>query len=487
MRTMRILRGLLATILLAYSVAGNPRRTTLKIGEQLIKAQSANQDASETQVASPVVLHGANKSASTDSSEGDVFLLTVSTVDGTSPVPLETTIPGSVSTEVVPSVVVEVASTTMAVASTTTAVAVAVATVGVTATETVEVGPGSDADDDETDVAAETAIGTSEPVPIDASATNTVTFGKPDILNSSIVAILGANDTTPVNLTALDSSIVAILGGDDTDDDDQQPTGALPLVGNSSLPIVTGRKLGKRQTVTEEMPNSDSITFQAHAGEGLAQPKIVPLFQQVAATTTTDTAATSFSTTTTDISATLTSGISTTTTTTWTSETALTTSTTTAASSSSSSISSGVVLVTTWSTVSTTTCIPPETHTTVPPVPATCSGTSTLCTVTAAYVISMNPTSTAFWTTLFDTTVVPVAEAITTTQTVYSEDPNGFHVYITTLDNSIGAPTATYFYTTPKPTVIASPITGAAPMIPESLVLYTGIAIFWGFLLVLII
>ncbi|KAF3912314.1 hypothetical protein AA313_de0204981 [Arthrobotrys entomopaga] len=329
---MRALRGLVVIIPLIFSVNGNPTRTTTKGGEQLMKAQSIAQDASKTQSASPVVSYGASQSisASLDSSGGDVFLLAVSTVDGTPPVPLDTTSPNSISTEIAPSIVVEVASTTMAVASTTTAIAVAVATVGVTATETVAVSPESNPADGETDVAASTAIGPSEPIPIDVNAANAVAFGHPNTSNSSVVEILGANDTAPVNLTDLSPSIVAILGGKDMDNDENQPTGAKPLVGNDSLPIIIGRKLRKRQTVTEKMPDSDSITFQTHGGEGFDQPKIVPVFQQVVKTTATDTTTISSSTTTTDTSATLTSGTSTTTTTTWTSETAQTTSTTTA-------------------------------------------------------------------------------------------------------------------------------------------------------------
>ncbi|KAF3920949.1 hypothetical protein ABW20_dc0106083 [Dactylellina cionopaga] len=465
---MRTLGQLLATIMLVYSVGGNPARTIMKAGEIANGPMPVNREQAAPENKGPLIIFNDNSTRVVDA-PADGTLITVGTTESTQPAPID--INGQRNNPS-PSLV--------EVFSTTTAVSVSVATVGAIATETIQVGTAPDVDSDD-NFAASAAIGSSDPISIDNNATDAVTFGKTNTSDSPIVAILGSNDTIPFNSSESDSSIVAILGAEDSDadDDDMQPTGALPLVGDGSLPIIIGKRLGKRQmqAVTENMPNSDSITFQTHAGDGFVQPQIVPIFQQVVDTTTTDTTTTSSSTSTTDISTTLTSGTTTTTTTSWTSATGTTTSTTTTWTSSSTTATPGVAVVTTWSTASLTTCIPAESHTSAPPVPASCIGTTTLCTITVAYVISMNPTTTSYYTTPFNTAAIA---GTTATQTIYSEDPNGFHVYITTLDNSNGAATATYFFTTPEPTRIAAQINIAVPTAPDNSMIYTGFAIFWS-------
>ncbi|KAK6524368.1 hypothetical protein TWF281_011276 [Arthrobotrys megalospora] len=480
---MRTLRGLVAIMPLAYSVSGSPAGT-LKMGEipevGAVRPQPADRQEGAPPPSSQIITPDGN-SAQLLTTPSDGTVVTIGSTEGNQPVPIKNDPNLAISAHIAgptgqsTPVVVDIAP------STTTAIEVAVATVGVTATETVAVGA-PPAVDTSGDVAASEAVGSNEPIPINVNTTASATPGNMNSSDSDypIVAILGGNDTTPY--TGSNSSIVAILGDTDDEVDDVEPTGTVPIIGNSSIPIIIGKKR-KRQLVTENMPDSDSITFQTHAGEGFVQPQVVPVFQQVVDTTTTDTTTTTSSSTTESFSTTTSSGTSTTTTTTWTSATGTTTSTTTSWTTSSTA-TPGVVVVSEWVTSSQTTCIPPETHTTEPTfVPATCEGTTTFCTVTLAYVISMDPTTTSYYTTPFDTNTA----ATTATQTVYSEDPDGFHVYITTQDNPNGDATATYYFTTPTPTAISQQVNAAGPIVPDEMVLYTSLVLFWSFMLVLIV
>ncbi|EGX47184.1 hypothetical protein AOL_s00097g23 [Orbilia oligospora ATCC 24927] len=473
---MQVLRGLVAIMPLAYSVNASPAGV-VNVGQNLgVEAvQSHVADRQETTLPNGPVITSDGNSAQLITTPSDGTVVTMGNTEGPKPVPISDTGLESVAAHLTEStpMVVDIAP------STTTAIEIAVATVGVTATETVAVGAIPPVDTS-AEVAASEAVGSNEPVPVNINSTTSITSNSsnPDY---PLVAILGGNDTTPY--TGSNSSIIAILGGEDTDDevDDVEPTGTVPILGNSSIPIIIGRKM-KRQLAAENMGDSDSITFQTHAGEGFVQPQVVPVFQQVVDTTTTDTTTTSSSTTTESTSTTLTSGTTTTTTTSWTSITGTTTSTSTTWEPSTTA-TPGVL--TTWVTSSQTTCIPPETHTTAPlatAIPATCTDTTTLCTVTLAYVISMNPTTTSYYTTTYDSNTA----ATTATQTIYSDDPNGFHVYITTQDNSNGDATATYFFTTPQPTVISQQINLAEPNIPNEAVLYTSLVLFWSFMLIVV-
>ncbi|KAK6506551.1 hypothetical protein TWF506_011457 [Arthrobotrys conoides] len=467
---MRALRGLVAIMPLAYLVNASPAGIA-KVGQDpavgAVKSHIADRQETTTPDGYFITSNGNSAQLITTPSDGTVA--TKGSTDGTEPVPISDPNLQSVAAHITESNprVIDIAP------STTTAIEVAVATVGVTATETVAVGAIPPVDTS-AEVAASEAVGSNEPIPLNIN-TNSSKSDYP------LVAVLGGNDTTPY--TGSNSSIIAVLGGEDADDevDDVEPTGAVPILRNSSIPIIIGRHR-KRQLATENMGDSDSITFQTHASEGFIQPQVVPVFRQVVDTTTTDTTTTSSSTTTESTSTTLTSGTTTTTTTSWTSVTGTTTSTSTTWESSATA-TPGVL--TTWVTSSQTTCIPPETHTTAPlatVIPATCSDTTTLCTVTLAYVISMNPTTTSYYTTTYDSNTA----ATTATQTIFSDDPNGFHVYITTQDNSNGDATATYFFTTPQPTVISQQINLAEPTIPNEAVLYTSLVLFWSFMLILI-
>ncbi|KAK6345803.1 hypothetical protein TWF730_010146 [Orbilia blumenaviensis] len=464
---MRASRGLMAIMLLASSVSSSP---------------TSVQSVQQTPPNGPHLVITIN--GSEDRSIASSRYLTVGTTPvtrGTQHTPMNDPRLAYVSAHLghTTSVIVDIAP------STTTAIEVAVATVGVTATETVAVGESPPAVDTDTsgDVAASEAVGSDEPIPINPNSTTFINTNSSSNSSYPLVAILGSNDTAPY--TGSNSSIIAILGGDTTDigNIDVGPSGTIPAPENDSIPINMGKKHRKRQLVTEKMPDGDSITFQAHAGEGFVQPQVVPVFQQVVDTTTTDTTTTTSSTTTEDTSTTLTSGTTTTTTTSWTSVTGTTTSTSTTWESSTTA-TPGVAVVTTWITSSQTTCIPPETHTTDPIAtffPTTCTDTTTLCTITLAYVISMDPTMTSYYTTTYDSNTA----ATTATQTIYSDDPNGFHVYITTQDNSNGDATATYFFTTPQPTVISQQINIAGPVAPDETVLYTSLVLFWSLVLII--
>ncbi|KAK6338151.1 hypothetical protein TWF696_001622 [Orbilia brochopaga] len=368
----------------------------------------------------------------------------------------------------------------VAIASTTTALAISVATVGATATETVGVNADSAID---IDPLATAAVGNDQPISLAANSSDATTLSDTDSPDSTIRAIPAWNGTVPFDASqATDPSVFGLsrTSANRENKDDTNLTGPIPSISNGSVPDTNGI-LRKRQEVTQKMPDIDSISFQTHTSEGFNQPRIVPVFEAVVDTTTT-----SSSTTTTDTSTTLTSGTTTTTTTSTTSETGTTVSTTTSWQDISTvTTSSGVAIVTEWTTASTTTCIPAESHTSytaVPPIQTMCSDTTTLCTVTVAYVISMDPTMTSYYTTPFDTTALA---GVAATQTVYSEDPNGFHVYMTTQDDSSGSATATFYFTTPTPTAVPQQVTSSAAhkIARQTSIFSASLAALWGLIL----
>ncbi|KAF3925390.1 hypothetical protein ABW21_db0203450 [Orbilia brochopaga] len=462
---MRTLRGLVAAATLICSVKGTPNDTkrTGPITDFVSNSSPGDQQTSNTGVSSAI--------------EGSVALArpVESNTLQSSLLPSNdrTVTPGSTNREPIPidygdiqSVAVKVA-----IASTTTAVAISVATVAATATETV----GLDEDSvEDAGTLATAAVGSNEAILIDLNSTDATASGSANMSNSATTIIIGQNGTKVFN--TLEATESPIFGPFKLDASDENNSGRGSLRNSST--VVTNDKFRKRQEITEQMPDIDSISFQTHTSEGFNQPRIVPVFEAVVDTTTT-----SSSTTTTSSSTILTTGTSTTITTSTSSASTTTTSTSTSYTDSSTvTTQSGVAVVTEWTTASTTTCTPAESHTsyTAPlPLQTMCSDTTTLCTVTVAYVISMDPTTTSYYTTPFDTTAIAGAAA---TQTVYSEDPNGFHVYITTQDNSNGAATATFYFTTPTPTAALQQVSSSAArkFTKQSSIITGGLAMFWS-------
>ncbi|KAJ6258833.1 hypothetical protein Dda_6887 [Drechslerella dactyloides] len=320
----------------------------------------------------------------------------------------------------------------VAVASTTTTVAISIATAGATAIETVEAAAKSVAD-----IRARPAVGGDQPIPIATDLANTATSNGRNISNSPIIP--GPNNTIPSDESArMNTSLPASLGVD-YNSDEPRSIERTSRVRDSHIPPTNG-ELERRQEVTQNMPNLDSISFQTHHHNDRHLDHVdkwdyyhhdyqydfcdrdyniydyvvaIQLYNYYFRCSNCNGVDNCFY----------------------------------------NHMYPGRIshLRLTSRTY--------YLQTAAPPVMTACTDTTTLCTVTVAYVISMDPTTTSYYTTQFDTTATAGATA---TQTIYSEDPNGFHVYITTQDDSNGAATATFYFTTPSPTALPNQVTSTA-------------------------
>ncbi|EWC47849.1 hypothetical protein DRE_02731 [Drechslerella stenobrocha 248] len=147
------------------------------------------------------------------------------------------------------------------VSSTTTAIAVSVATVVATAVETVEAGAGHMA---ETEFSASTAIGSNRSIEIETPSTDPIILSNtnafdfpPGAIKDSVEPFFGTAITTS-------PSILAVLGANETNDNAGGIGLGSPTLLSNNRPLEPTGKIRKRQAVTQNMPDGDSITFQTY-------------------------------------------------------------------------------------------------------------------------------------------------------------------------------------------------------------------------------